>query len=1236
MTIDLTKMTSFIPNNSVVASDEYVGEDQVKPFSYTSWLVQVGLGKAITRDYTTEYNKYVKQWNQVKNNRKRSDDVSLRYKQLLKNVALNYTTPEEKRFLSNIDYDNPRHVTAATTFFSRKIKEIALYYSENRQSIRQSSMRKMSSGSRQSIRQFTYTEIPAIVREQEILGGLLLNQDTSYTNKSVVNLVDLYDIEDDTITREPVEFDLALFTDIQQAIKNLLEECLPVLQVSPDLAFAVSSDIAITDENLELLDYENYSSYEKQQSLLNLYNLKEYVPKLTGTDIKALSGGELVDLFVGENKHQNILNRDMPGVATTSSNTTRTKNQLGNMFVPQNLGVLTYYSHAPVISRLNTPAEPTVVTDLTRVGVSGLVEHFEDVSWVKADASNDGLAGDIIDSNQLPRFFSYRSDEDYKQTFTGMSRVTDPVGFFDGDSNQDWANPDVFPREAANIFKINERQSTLLVGDEEVTRWSTDVFGNEYALYKPSAPVLPGVTESGGVENEYQTNNTCEIIDGGGSLRARARLWDIGISYKIFDGGRRWDIDPKVEQRREMTPFEDLRQVEKTVREDGTLTEALEEHNTWDLQPNNTRTEMIYRKITYHGFKKKGLEPVYDKQAYCGLFTDVTCGAIDPSQITCSIRDNYAFGVFTDTVSGEYFVSTTQPLIGQQDAFESYFNTDYETLVGFADQPLVDDIEILLNEDVDGNFFSDEGCFDQPAEYEYETETLSEFFNVETNVARTKMVQVDGEQQQDTTAYEQQSDTGRVVFRAYNSSKIVDLDQVLVELSTETGDAIGSERVRFRDQIKDKQVTDFNVYYDALVIQTTEFLYVERMNFDETNCLLLRSDFPGLLLRTQTDDPRVKSFKTYYNKHKHELICGYTHVQQVDGVDSVYPRIYRVDLNTVGTNQVFPNNDYPEGPKDYMLSDTLSAFVVEHVDTPIVSYNETVDVYTLSYTCKLSGGDQVCYGICINDFEPAELNDRMIDITMNHTTPVTRYVNELNPWEQKMLQRTIRFNTDQMPLPYTQDTSFDFNLNGIIDNASFKGYQISLTFDTRTLPVRPDSPKISRIILDPGDGTPIKHVTRPIYTGFEPLDFDIGQIPDQSDFADPRIDQITHDYYFNLTGTYTPSITAVYANYKKMVINMTLDVEPYTIESGFDDIKLIDTKTFSDPRGNNKQLIVIETQNPRYITHSLISKQKYSNSNIVGYLNGQQYSGSYHMMSDGRLMTGGRHTPESMYLTENP
>ena len=76
-----------------------------------------------------------------------STDVKEMYVSLLKDIALNYTTVEEKRFLLNIDYNNPRDLDIIIPFYSRKIKQIAQYYSKKREDVVQSSFRNTLKGS---------------------------------------------------------------------------------------------------------------------------------------------------------------------------------------------------------------------------------------------------------------------------------------------------------------------------------------------------------------------------------------------------------------------------------------------------------------------------------------------------------------------------------------------------------------------------------------------------------------------------------------------------------------------------------------------------------------------------------------------------------------------------------------------------------------------------------------------------------------------------------------------------------------------------------------------------------------------------------------------------------------------------------------------------------------------------------------------------------------------------------
>ena len=298
MTFDLTSLSKYIPDNSAINTG--TGDDIIKPFSYTEWLSQSSISTSVVRDYTVEYNKYIRSWNQFIQEKKTPYNRKERYKLLIKNIALNYTSDEEKRFLTNIDYDNQRHVAAATTFFAEKIKEIALYYADARQNIRQSSTRSGVTGSKQTIEKLIYNEIPKLVNERNILGDQRVDEIGNYTGgKSVIKIIDLFEVEEDQLQVTSIEFDKDIYIDIQQAVQNLLNECLPVLQISPGLSLTVSNT-EINDTNISLLDYENFESYIKRESDLNLYNLSKTVPKLVGTDMYTLSAGQPVKLFDGE------------------------------------------------------------------------------------------------------------------------------------------------------------------------------------------------------------------------------------------------------------------------------------------------------------------------------------------------------------------------------------------------------------------------------------------------------------------------------------------------------------------------------------------------------------------------------------------------------------------------------------------------------------------------------------------------------------------------------------------------------------------------------------------------------------------------------------------------------------------------------------------------------------------------------------------------------------------------
>lgn len=1256
MSNNLSNVRNYTPHNSITSNSDYIGDDSIRPFTYTEWLTRVGKNQNDTREFADDYSRYIKSWEdriKLKNNVRLSTEK--KYKNLLKNIALNYTTDEEKRFLTNIDYNKPRHVESAVAFFSRKLKDLARYYSDSRQYIRQNEARYSNIGTSDSIEHQIYTQLPVQINEYKLTNDSISRDLIKETTRTVVNVVELYEVDQSTVINNKIEVDEQVFLDINQAVKNVLLECAPVLSIAPGLSLNVSEQLPVSQQSCEKLDYENFISYVKILDELNVLTLQDYIPGLIGTDMWYVSGGDAQLMIEATKPWRDIYNREGPVLYTNPEPALKSKYQIGQLFVPGNIGLLTYYSHKPVVEVV-TDDSIYMIPDPNIYGSdTDVVRHREDVTWVKADAANDGLYGDIIDTNSLPRFFSYRSDEENRATnYVGLSRADDSYGFFTGPENRLWKNKDVFPQEAINIYDIDGRQKTLLTGDETNVSWGTDVFGNEFGLYKLISPKrLPAQYTFGESAADYETDAKCIIIDGGDTLLERPRLWTPGVEYDIYDGGRAPGIDSKYEEREFVSPHPDLRRQVQVAQPDGTLTTELERHNSWYYGPNfNSSGEVDGVTIlptSYHGFiyfntgvADRG-SPIYDQQAYCGLFTDITCGVVDLDR-DCVIHDNYAFGTFSDILTSidgqDYYLSSEYQRQDQTDAFEQYFNSGYENLT-FGNNVALTGVELLESQPADGDFFANPFCDPEDAEYEYQLYNGAKYFNDSLLVSETKFVDVEQQDFTKLTTYQQKRFGGKIYFRSYNSSVVDEISNVLRDNLSEFDYFQGSDRDVLLQDIQTGNISDMKICGDVIYIQTAQHFYLDKLNFDETSTRFNKSKYPNIVMRTTGDDNTLEvPIQARFDEVGNYLLCGNTTSFEHAGKKLVSPTIYKVELNNMHMQSIYSVSE--QNHEQHMLVDELSAFQYEHVDVPIMTHNEITDVHTMSFSCKLSSESQVVFATRIIDFEMDRNMFKILDDELHYCELVDRYDSNLQSWEKKTVEKDVKFNPDEIQFDGITDTTYNMGLSSVnyetgqVEKDVITNYQLTLNIDTATLPVSSDGYKINKILFDAGDGSDQVIINRDMLTGLEPINFDIGELPDQNDFADPRRYPISHEYLFtdaSITSR-TSTLTAVYANYKKLIINIEIESRPYSIESAFEDIKLVDAKTYSDSTGTSKQLLVYETQSPRYVFDSTITKPTYNNSSIVGYVNGRLYSGDYHVMMDGTLMTGKTHTPSSQVITK--
>lgn len=1208
MSLDITK--NFIPIESVVnpITTREKAIDKFQPLTYIEWVPRVR--GSVDDDLTVHYNSYLREWASVENLSKTASTslITTQYRTLLKDISLNYTTDEEKRFLTNINHDDPRHVESAIPFYVNKIKQITLFYARERDVIKQQKKKRSESSTPTGIKREVHSTIATHVLAPDIknlgsTGNIVLTSPDKALDYTV-NIEETYDLSQSYFKGTPLPMTRSTFDSDAAIIASTLRECAPTLQL-PGINLVLTGQVTTTTESSNLLKSYNYSeffNYIKDENNLNRLRSSDYINTILGSDVMLLSSGNITKLSNVSAPWRNIFNRYTPTINNTpDKDQYKTLQEIGGFFTPKKLGILTYYSKSP-LPIVTDDNITQIIPDVSRYGsstFSGIsaipIEHSEDISWLKADNSNGQLFGDIIPASNFAKFSGYTSaDEIISRPQVGVSRSTDDLDFFTGEKKNQWSQSDIFPLEGPNIFDIDKRVDTLLTGHSTTQNWRTDLFGNEYALFKQTQRSRkPMDTGYGQLNSDDQIEAVvgCQVIDGGDTLGPRPDMYDNFVEYDIYEGGRAPGIDNKFEQSRAPRAFLDLRRRAGFNEFNQPL---LEEHNSYyvGIDPSIDRVgnSVARRPVTFHGFFKS---PTFDEQAYGGLFTDEACGVIDPSSFKCEILDSYAFNTSTDEVddNGMYISSHYPVASGIQDTYEQYLNEGTSDV--WEELAFVGD-ENTQNITVDGALFNGEFCSDKVEEYKYNVSRVP-YFEHNTSISLTKYSEEVDDDDLDLfpTIYEQNTQlTGEAYFRNYNGSKITPLSVAMSDVIGNFNYFENSEHDIVFNDITSGNILDLDILYDNIIISTPSHILVEKINYSQDQVKIKSNNTTNVLIRTASDNPLEISTGWFFNEDTSTLLMGNTTTQVISSQTVVYPRLYIVDMKTLEYTQAFPNDDYSTGVEDFMLTENLSEYTVKSIDKPIIKFNEKTDVYNVSYSAVLSGAHDDIYCVFTNNFKRDKLNLRLIDACVYHGNSVNKYIAPGAEWAKPVTSRTIRLqgNNDLIPTGGDVNTQ-SLSLSSML-GYSLSGYSLDIEINTHYIPVNPDGFKIIQLMYDPGDGSDIISNTRTLDESLDNVSVDITTIPDQSDFGDPRISGFTHRYIFEKPTefTYTAQVSAVYSDYSKIVYKLNIETEPYSVQSAFNGVKLIDSKLFTNKSNVNKQLLVLETQSPRYVSNIIIDR----------------------------------------------
>lgn len=415
--------------------------DNNNPMSFLEFI------KGISVSYDPDglqnyYNEYLKLWNSKKIN-KSSDNNQIiveSYKNFIKDISLNYTTVEEKKFLSKLNFNDPLDLEVAIPFYSKKLKEIAQYYNKKREYLKFEVSRKKligtNFGTTKTISELCFNYLENLQNADIIFD---IDKIRSQLEVEIEELYDTYPSYFNQIPNEAI-FD---YKDIDYGADIFLRTNTDLIS---DIFAGVSDELLALKEVDQLFD-----------------NKRELTKKSVSTDFYFLSTGSTATdfvsgiLFNATSTSNNILNRDYPTSASTKK---------GTLKGPQDIGFFT-----PIKSGL--------------IFIDGKNESYSiDTSKLEAntiyyfpDPSIIGTSTDIL---------KFKTDASYlKKNFSSGNAVNQPTQNGEGATYNGYTSKFDDPDQKY----LNQIFDQGYVSDSK-----QDVYGNLYGLFKSDSAFNTGIT----------------------------------------------------------------------------------------------------------------------------------------------------------------------------------------------------------------------------------------------------------------------------------------------------------------------------------------------------------------------------------------------------------------------------------------------------------------------------------------------------------------------------------------------------------------------------------------------------------------------------------------------------------------------------------------------------------------------------------------------------------------------
>ena len=468
-----------------VINGRFRAPDSSRAFTFIEFIKQFG-GENTQESFVGLYKDYLTRWSAIK-----TEDIELTEKEyvrqkmvdILKSITLTYSSYEEQQYIASIDWSDIEHVKTLLPLYIRKIREICEFYRKKRNEIPLIVKKNSMKGSYQSIEQIIYEKIVDFVFNNRHLQPQMaeLKQNLLISIEQYVDTYSEYfDIPRDKELRvEPdrewmieanmTDVDYRNYIEINEVISEIIyagEVYLEEIGLMAELALDLTQDCV--GQMLELKNELISSATVNQIPLNEQINIKRrFYEKFLGCDlyymyVDANKDIQIDLLCTAKNPSGNLLNCDTADRAVTQNEQLELLTHIGLFFKPDKTSIL----------KINA-REYSWSIDKEKVD--------EDTVYVFPDPSKYGDIGNNKDPD-YPLIMEYKMDYDIRNISSG-NMGDDPLILLD---DQAWHS---YYSKQQDIFKVIDNKNydysfTSLASKGFIHNYQTDVFGNEFALYK--------------------------------------------------------------------------------------------------------------------------------------------------------------------------------------------------------------------------------------------------------------------------------------------------------------------------------------------------------------------------------------------------------------------------------------------------------------------------------------------------------------------------------------------------------------------------------------------------------------------------------------------------------------------------------------------------------------------------------------------------------------------------------